>query len=190
MTQTIDLRKKEPVVPTPPHSEPELEPVAEEVLAEQPTAEAGIISWQAMINRTPPMQNSWYVAVGLFAIGAVTLFFYHNILLGIALALIGVVLLLKAHYPASHAQVRIDLHGVWINEDHYPYHEIGSFWLDYQPPHVKELSLRFRKIQHTPLRIPLENASPLEIRAHMVQFIPEKQHERSLLDQVVRMLGF
>ncbi len=193
MTQTIDLRNKQQAVPAPAPlpPAPEPEPVEEtEELAPVPETETGVMYWQARLERALSTEQAWYAGLGLFAGAAIALFFAHNFLFGITLALAGTVLLLKAHFPADHSHVRVDKHGVTINQEHYPYHEIHSFWLDYHPPHFKELSLRFRKLHQTPLRIPLGDINPLEIRAHMVQFIPEKEHERSLVDQVVRMLGF
>ena len=188
MSQTIDLRKKELpkiIPPTPPSPEPEPEV---KVQLELP-AQAETISWHAMLHRVPLKEVAWYIAGILFIAATVVAYFRQDFLFSVILALVGIVLILRAHSTANPSHIHLDRTGISIDGQKYLYREVGSFWVDYQPPHTKELSLQFKKVHHASIRIPLENTNPLEVRAHMIQFIPEKEHERSTLDYVIRLLN-
>ena len=186
--QIIDLRKKQtPVLTPPPAPKPEPEKISVEPEIE---TEAGVVSWHTMLSRTISRYASWCAALTLFAAAAAIIYFKGDILFASALGLAGAVLVLRAYAPAGGpSRINVDRTGISIDGQKYFYHEVGSFWLDYQPPHTKELSIQFRKFHHAPLRIPLRDANPLEIRALMIQFIPEKEHERSLLDQLISRIG-
>ena len=142
-----------------------------------------------MLHRVPLKEVAWYIAGILFIAATVVAYFRQDFLFSVILALVGIVLILRAHSTANPSHIHIDRTGISIDGQKYLYHEIGSFWVDYQPPHTKELSLEFKKVHYAPMCIPLENENPLEIRTHMIQFIPEKEHTRSTLEHVVRLLG-
>jgi hypothetical protein len=187
--QTVDLRKKnflEPPRPAPreEHVAPK-EPIAEPVVTEL----ADTISWSTQLHHAPQKGASLYVGGVLFGAAVLVGFFWHDLLFTAVLAVMAVLFILRAFHAPHRSQVHIDKTGIAIDGQKYFYHEVGSFWLDYEPPHTKELSVHFKKISHTPLRIPLEHIDPLEIRGIMVEFIPEKEHARPLLEIFVRSLG-
>lgn len=183
MPQTIDLRRKQELSPEP---EKRTESAISSV---QETVKSDTISWSATLSRTIPKRAAWRLAFTLFAAAAALIYFGPDVLFGIAVGLAGMVILLRSHKPPVSSQIDIDRSGITVDGQRYFYHQIGSFWLNYEPPYTKELSVHFRKIR-APLRVPLQDANPLEIRSIMVQFIPEKEHERSLLDEVIDRIGY
>jgi len=200
MSQTIDLRKKQSapkpfLVPKLPEVIPALS-VSEEKevfdLESEPetTQDANAISWTTMMTHVPSKESAWYIVIILFLGAGAVAYFRQDMLFSIILVLVGIVVALRTYSKPHSSPIHLDRTGIAIDDQKYLYHEVGSFWLDYQPPHTKELSLQFKKVRHAPMRIPLESANPLEIRALMIQFIPEKEHERSTFDHVVRLLGF
>ncbi len=186
MVQTIDLRQKESL-PEPPR------PPAPEVVLEEATAaesvESDPTSWTTHHTRSATHHRIWYV-IGALVIGAAIVgIFAHDIIFSFVLGLGAVVLLLntlKSHRP-SH--VGIHATGISINDDHHRFADMRSFWIHYYPPHIKELSLEFKKGLTHRIQIPIENQNPLELRQVLMSYVPEKEHEPSLLDHLIRMIG-
>ncbi|MBI2053042.1 MAG: hypothetical protein HYT34_02235, partial [Candidatus Ryanbacteria bacterium] len=67
---------------------------------------------------------------------------------------------------------------------------LKSFWVFYTPGGVKELSLKLEKALAPYLRIPLGDANPNEVRTFLLNYLPEKKQEDSLIDALMRYLQF
>jgi hypothetical protein len=204
----VDLRKpkkradapipqpQEPVVIA---QEPELEPepeiptgpeTKEEEKKSPPEVSLSETSWEApSFHHNPQKKYLIPVIIGLLA-GAVALLFYdRDTLLAIFLILSSLVLSLYAAKKPDISKITIDETGVSINERKYYYRELKSFWIDYNPGGFKELSLESRKWYMPYIRVSIENQNPVELRSLMVNFVPEKVHEYSLIDFIARKLG-
>jgi len=71
----------------------------------------------------------------------------------------------------------------------YYYKELKSFWIDYNPNGSKELSLETRKWYLPYIKISIEEENPVGLRSFMIDFVPEKMHEPSLIDFISRKIG-
>jgi len=200
MSQTIDLRKKELVVPKP---EPVV-PADEQVLEAKPTPEVGsptgnvgvaelepitvgVTSWLTHLSPPTSRERIWYI-VGILGISAVLVaYLTHDFLFTIILILAGFILLLNAYRPHHPHQITVHATGISINDEHHHFADMKSFWIDYQP-HIKEISIELKKGYSPIMKIPLEDANPLEIRQAMISYVPEREHEQSLLDHIVRLI--
>ena len=84
---------------------------------------------------------------------------------------------------------KIRTHGVQVNKDLYPYENLRSFWIFYDPPYHQELSIRSRKSLVNYIKIPLGEEDPVKIRKLLLQFLPEKKEEEALSDVLGRVIG-
>ena len=84
---------------------------------------------------------------------------------------------------------KIKSEGVQINRDLYPYENLKSFWIFYDPPYHQELSIRSKNTFTSHVRIPLGDHDPVKIRELLLKFIPEKRQEEALVDVFARMVG-
>lgn len=174
MTQTLDLRKK---------PEPEAKPAPQAPAATE-------ISWDSVLNTAPAKTTAWYMLLTLVIAAGALIWFRHDFLFSLVLVLAGIVLVLRSYTTPQKTHVVVSGSGITVGPETYYYHELKSFWLDYRPPHVRELSLEFKRAYRPMIRLPIETGNPLEIRTIMVQYIPEKEHELSFLDQLSRRIGF
>ena len=71
----------------------------------------------------------------------------------------------------------------------YYHKDLKSFWIEYNPEWLKELSLESAKWYMPYIKVLLNEQNPVEVRALIVNFLPEKEHEISLVDHVGRKLG-
>ena len=98
-------------------------------------------------------------------------------------------LILYANKKPTISKVVVNQAGVIIDGHSYHYKELKSFWLDYNPSGLKELSLEAKKWYMPYVKISIENQNPVELRSLMINFITEKEHEKSLVDLISRKIG-
>ncbi|HVZ11052.1 MAG TPA: hypothetical protein VG941_01355 [Candidatus Paceibacterota bacterium] len=192
MTQTLDLRKKPESESKPAPKAPALETVQSSATPSQAASEPAPteISWESILDTAPAKTTAWYLFLAL-AIGAGALvWFRHDFLFSLVLVLAGIVVVLRSYTIPQKTRIIVNGSGITVGPETYYYHELKSFWLDYRPPYVRELSLEFKRAYRPMIRLPIEAGNPLEIRTIMVPYIPEKEHELSFLDQLSRRIGF
>jgi len=182
MTQIVNLRKKENL------------PVTESVSLIGRKPREGIrtdrFEWE-----TPSFYNNphkKYLALVVIALlsGAGALIFYNrDILMVIFLILSSFVIVLYANKQPSALKIVVNNSGVSIDDTTYYYRNLKSFWLDYDPHGIKELSLEAKKWYIPYIRISIEKQNPVSLRSLMINFVPEKEHEKSLVDLISRKIG-
>jgi len=191
MSQTIDLRKKgallessKPAVEPEPVEEPAIEVEGESSVLPETTA----IKWFTLLSPPHRRNRVLYATIGLIVSAGLAAYFLHDFLFSVVLALAAIVLNLNATRPHRQSEITIHATGVSINDEHHHYADIKSFWIDYQPD-LKELSIELKKGYTPIIKVPLGETDPLEIRRAMISYVPEKEHEQSLLDHIARLIG-
>ncbi len=202
MAHIVDLRKtkkkteelpkkieKQLVVPRKPKNLPEPEIMAELAKADDAKSPPKF-NWEApSFYYNPQKKYLALLVIALMAGAAALLFYNRDMLLAIFLMLSSLVLILYANKKPDMSKIRVDQTGVSINDRTYYYRELKSFWIDYTPHGPKELSLEASKWYLPHIKVSLEQEDPIELRALMVNFVPERVHEQSLIDFIARKLG-
>ena len=196
----VNLRKPKKKVEEPPKKEeapvvvakePEKVPEPEkEPLPILKTIKSPVFHWEAPSFYYNPQKK--YLALVIIALmaGATALIFYdQDMLLAIFLMLSSLVLVLYANKKPGVSKISVDQTGISIDDRLYYYRELKSFWIDYTPRGPKELSLEARKWYLPHIKVSLEKEDPLELRSLMINFVPERVHEQSLVDFIARKLG-
>ena len=148
------------------------------------------LEWEApSFYHNPQKKYLALVVIALFCGAGATLFFTRDALMTVFLVLSPLVLLLYASKRPTISKVVISPAGVTIDDEVYYYKDLKSFWLDYNPNGSKELSLEARQWYVPYIKVYTEDQSPVEIRALMINFIREREHERSLIDFLGKKLG-
>jgi len=173
---TLDLRnKKEEAQPEP------------KVLKSKESS-SNEISWEAFFHNKP-QKRSLNIFVSVLLIGALGIFIFGDPLTAIFLLLSSFVLIIYSNKKPEIRTVSVDRRGVLIGDVGFEYKDLKSFWIDYEPGEDKELSLELKKWYIPYIKVALEDQNPLELRAHLINFIPEKEHEKSLADIISKKLG-
>ncbi len=196
MTRVVDLRKKTGKKETSPIVEKA--PLVEEkpkekapVLVATPTPETTKrIEWEApSFYYNPQKKYLTLVVIGLFFGASAMLFYRLDTLTAIFLILSSLVLILYANKKPALSKIILNHAGVTIDDHSYYYKDLKSFWLDYEPNGPKELSLEARKWYMPYVKVSIENQNPVEIRSLMINFVAEREHEKSLVDLISRKIG-
>ncbi|MEK7173744.1 MAG: hypothetical protein AAB710_01525 [Patescibacteria group bacterium] len=149
------------------------------------------ISWQAPEYRHVKKSSDWYWSVGILTAGlfAVSLIF-NNILFGIFVLLGGFTIALYGARPPQTISFKLASSGIHIANRVYSYQSLKSFWIFYNPPDIKEISIESQKMIMPRIIIPLGDTNPAQVRAYLTQFLAERTQEESLIDSIVRYVGF
>ena len=154
------------------------------------TVKSSRFQWEAPSFYYNPQKKYIALVVIALAAGAGTILYYgQDMFLAILLMLSSFILILYANKKPGTLQIGVDQIGVLIDDRMYYYKELKSFWIDYNPHGSKELSLETRKWYLPYIKISIEKEDPVEIRSLMINFVPERIHEPSLIDFVSRKIG-
>ncbi len=201
MTQVLDLRKKQkPPVKEPPKKilkkeggSSSLKAVAKipaKIPSLPPNKQPPRISWQAPSFYFNPQKK--YLSLVIIALalgGGGLLFFGQDTLTSIFLLLSSLVLVLYSTKRPEISRIVIDQRGVVIGDVMYYYRDLKSFWINYDPGNLKELSLESKKWYMPYVTVSIENNNPLTVRSLLINFLPEREHEHSLVDIISRKIG-
>lgn len=149
------------------------------------------IKWEEYEYEYKPKDSNWYWAVAsgglaLLIISILT----HNFLLGAFSVITTFTLSVYGAKKPKRLAYVIDARGIKMGEKIYSYGEIKSFWINYDPPHKKELIFALQKAIHPLVKIPLGGTDPNEARTMLLKFLKEKKEEESLIETIGELLGF
>lgn len=117
----------------------------------------------------------WYTIAGILA-GVCLLYavFSGNFLFAAIIVMAAFIYVYSSFESPLYVQVIITEEGIHIGRKYYRYQDLLSFWILFQPSEgVKHLFLDFKSKARPTLSIPLQDVSPLEIRAILLNYLPE-----------------
>jgi len=147
--------------------------------------------WEAAEFEKTEKEKSWFImpaivviVLGVFALLTDNYLFLVVIITGF------VSFYVYARKSPRIVRFRIDEKGVEVDGRLHEYTDLRSFWLFYNPPLEKTLSIRGKKTFFPYLKIPLDKENPTEIRKYLLKFIPEKRHQESIIGILMKRIGF
>lgn len=184
MPHIIDLKKK-----TAP-SEPEEKPFPSKK-EEAPLTLPKQIEWTAPEFEKYQKEPFWYIigaiVVLLILVGAILL---KNIFFALIIILAGLAIYIYSKKEPRQVKFKLSGQGIQVGNVLYPYANLRSFWIFYDPPELKYLSVESEKLLLPYIKIPLADQDPVILRNFLIQYIPEKHQEESLIDIIARRLRF
>ena len=200
MAQIIDLKKKpqqevKPVLPRTPVShaprtvsrELREEP---ELITEVTDGKEYDLAWKAHPSPSPyPRLFSTFIGV-LLGIAGIVFFVRHEVMFPIVLIASSLLLIIHKGKKSEPVSIAITQAGVIINDSAHSHATWKSFWVEYQPGGIQELSLESHAWHAPYVKVPLTGQDPLIVRDVLMQYLPEEEHKRTLTDLFVHLLGF
>jgi len=148
------------------------------------------LTWEAPSFYYNPQKKYLSLTIIALVIGGCSLLFTNGeILTAIFLLLSSLVLILYSTKRPEISRVIVDQRGIAISETTYYYKDLRSFWIHYSPGDRKELSLESKKWFMPFIKISIENKNPVVLRSFLINFLPEKEHDHSLVDLISGKLG-
>jgi hypothetical protein len=152
---------------------------------------AEYLAWEVWDKPNYQRGPLWYAAMVL--IGMLLLLyavFSANFLFALIILMFGLILYLTTKTPPARIRAAITDDGILLGRMLYPYRDIGSFWMVYDPPAVKSLYLDFRNALQSQVVIDLEDSNPNMVRERLARFVREDVNrvDEPLSDMVGRFL--
>ncbi len=149
------------------------------------------IEWVAPEFTKYKKDKRWFVLPALAALVIIiAAFLLKNFLLVVLIILSAFVIYIYALKEPRKIKFGISGKGVQIDKRLYGFENLKSFWIFYDPPEIKEISLQSGKTFIPYIRVPLGKQNPVEIRRLLLKFLPEKPHKESRIDEFARKNRF
>ncbi len=158
---------------------------------EQKQIELKEFEWEAPEFKESEKEKSWFVMPLIIAIiFAAFAVITENFLFLILIILSFIVFYNYAKKSPRLIRFKINEKGIEVDGIIHEYGDLRSFWIFYDPPLEKILSIRSKKRLLPYIRIPLDKENPAEIRSFLLKFLPEKKHKESIIDIWMKKIGF
>lgn len=149
------------------------------------------LSWEAEEYDHMPKGGLWFgILGGAAVVTAVAAILLENYFFA---AFVVIASLLIGWFGAARPQsVRFAIsgQGVELGSRFHSFEEFRSFWIFYDPPLFKELSLESKKMFMPRIRVPLGEVDHARVREILIRFLAEKKHEEPIVPLISRVLRF
>ncbi|HFC76769.1 MAG TPA: hypothetical protein ENJ27_00905 [Candidatus Moranbacteria bacterium] len=148
-----------------------------------------LIEWQGPEYEHYPKEKKWYLTASLL-LSAIIVYalIINSPIMAITFVLIGIVGYIQLEKAPRVLDFKITHDGVLAGGELYEFDNIKSFWIFYQPPHTKILSLRTDALLMPFVHIPIHQIDPVNLREILLDFIPEKKQKPTFIDTIERVL--
>lgn len=85
--------------------------------------------------------------------------------------------------------VSVDFRGIGIDNSIYSYDKLKSFWVFYDPPYEKYLSIGTKSTLSPFVRIKLGAQNPVELRSYLLSYLVEAEHPAPFLEIMMERFG-
>lgn len=106
----------------------------------------------------------------------------NNLLLSILVIVFGFAFFLFEKKQPQIVIFAVTKDGIFIHDHLYTYRSLKSFWIEYQPEGLKEVSFRSSQIFLPYIKVPLGETDPTALRKQLLKFLPEEEHPPGFSD--------
>lgn len=146
--------------------------------------------WQAPEHEIREKDRKWYLYVSCVLLAIIIYAVYTNSpVMAITFILIGMVGYIFLSKEPRIIDFVITPRGIVAGREIYEFENIESFWIFYEPNHLKVISLHMKHKLLPYTNIPVHEEDPVEIRALLMEYIPEIKQEPGIADALERFIG-
>jgi positive regulator of sigma E activity len=148
-----------------------------------------LLHWQGPEYEHYPKEKLWY-AVATLILSAIIIYALvsNSPIMAITFVLIGVVGYVQLEKFPRVLDFKVTIDGMIVGNELYKFNSIKSFWIFYEPPHTKILSLHTDAFLTPYIHIPVHQIDPVKLREVLLDFVPEVEQEQSFIDTLERLL--
>ncbi len=148
-----------------------------------------IAKWRGPEYEIYKKSNKWYaIAASVLILLIIYAIYANNPLMVIIFVLVSFVGYSYLQTPPRVTDFAITYEGIVAGDRIYRYDDIHSFWIFYEPPHTRIISLRINGTLAPYIHIPLHQLDPVDVRDALMNFIPEEKQEETIVDTIERIL--
>jgi len=145
--------------------------------------------WKAPEFEVYEKSAQWYIVFAIFIISMVIYALSTNgPIMAITFILIGIMGYIYLQKDPRVIDFSITSKGVVADKEMYLYENVNSFWIFYDEPHTKTISLHTKAPMLPFIHIPLSDEDPVKLREFLLENIPEIKQDPGLIDAIERVL--
>ncbi len=157
--------------------------------SEETNYNEAIYGWSALEHEPYSVGRKFYIFSTIFLGALITYAIISNSpIMAITFILIGIVGYLFLQKEPRVIDFKITPEGIVAGNEIYEFENLKSFWIYYNPPYEKILSLRSKGNLTPYIHIPIGDEDPVHIRRIIIDFIPEIKQEHNIVDSAERLL--
>jgi len=149
------------------------------------------ISWRAPEYHYHEKSSNWFWVLGIITLAMMlAALILESFLFAILIAISGFTIAMYGARKPSTVTFTLDPRGIFIGEKLYDYESMDHFWIEYIPPHRKELLVALKKKFSHHITIMLGDADPEQARDYLISYIKEEKIEEPLITSIAHMMKF
>lgn len=164
----------------------------EDLSSEQQTHyDKALLNWSSHLVQDFQRSPKWYMYAGL----AITLLVVYSLFTGqwsfaAALTVFAGVYYYISVQETPTVEVKVSDIGIKVGKRVYPYTDLKTFWIEYNPPYFQNLHLVTRNKFKPEVSIQIHQIGVSELRTVLTRYLPEwTEKESSLTDNITQSLG-
>jgi uncharacterized membrane protein len=144
--------------------------------------------WQGAEFEEYEKSTRWYIVFAIFIIAIIIYALVMNSpIMAITFILLGVIGYIYLQKSPRTITFAITTEGIVADKELYAFENIKSFWIFYNPPHQKILSLHTKATMLPFVHIPFGDEDPNILREKIISYIQEKKQEQSIISTLERI---
>ncbi len=150
-----------------------------------------LLDWNAEEFSYYEKSRTWFLiggAIFFLVVGYFTI--TKQITTALTFLLLGLTIYIFSLKKPRKIRCQITNHSISADTAIYYFKEIESFWIFYEPPEFKVISLKHKKPYLPLIQIPLGETDPILVRRSLLQFLHEEEQEEGFSDKMARFLRF
>lgn len=158
---------------------------------EQPAVQdRSVFTWETPAYLQYPKTKLWLTVAGVILASLILYgFIWGSALFSLAIIAWGLAYYLQNQNPPPILKIELTEMGVRVNENFYQYSEFKSFWIVFHPPEISVLCFKTTRAFNANLTLQLGEMEPAPLREFLKTQLPEAQHKKEgLLNLLVRIL--
>lgn len=167
------------------------ETIKEEKNPGDPKPFPSAIKWEALEYEYIPKSNNWFWSIVIIVIGiSFASILLGNMLFAIFVVIAGLAIILFGARKPREISFSLSAKGLQIEKRLFPYENLRSFWIHYDPPKQKLLTVELKKLLIPAISIQLGDTDPNAVREYLLKFLKEERREEPLVATITRLLRF
>lgn len=164
----------------------------EQKTAQMPQQQAiQILQWSALEFIKHEKTPVWFIFGGIIAIVLIIIALWtKNFIFALIIILATFSVFIWAQKQPKKITFSLTPRGLKIQDTVYTFDNLKSFWIFYEPPEIKYLSIESKKLFMPRIVIPIDDENPNEIRKYLLKYLPEEEQHESLIDILARRLKY
>jgi len=135
--------------------------------------------------------RTWFILGGIVFFLVVGYFTMEKqITTSLTFLLLGLTIYIFSMKKPRRIKCQITPRHISIDNNFYHFKDIESFWMFYEPPDFKVISLKHKKPYLPLIQIPIGEEDPIRIRKILLEFLHEEEQEENFSDKMARFLRF